>query len=686
MYNKLHTNTNMKEKQKLENLLLLMEARLPRSQRHVLEHHAKKSSSSSSRETTTTREEEEEEEEKGEEEEEATARARAKVYAQLEGSLGDDLEYFCDAFHRAMKVSKKGPWEPKKKKKKESNDEEEEEEDQKEEDASAAERKKRTRIEPIVPDVVAAEASEEERKAWREEGYALIRAGKVGAIVMAGGQGTRLGSALPKGTFDIGLPSKKSLFQLQAERIRKVIELATDAAKAVTGANKGTESALMPSLPWYIMTSPQTHEQTVDFFRENAYFNLPEKDVVFFQQQEAPVFDLEGKIILAPDGSIQTAPDGNGSIYRALLKSNALADMKKRGVRHLHCYSVDNALILPGDCEFIGYCALRGKQSGAKVIKKISPDEKVGVFVREVSYSNSGDGDDDDDACDRGEVETDAVRRKSPSLPSSSSSSSSSSSRIRVLEYSEIEPSMRDEREEVDYDEFLPDNMRTGDSDDPSSFVKIQKYNRPPWDHFNPDNRPLRFRCANIAIHYFSLDFLYKVAEIANARSCSDKDMVNDDGNLDSFAMEYHVAEKDVPCYVESETEERRTKKAIKLESFIFDAYQFSSDGVTIFEGERKHDFAPVKQATGDDSPESARRMISFLHSTWISKNRGRIQWGGYGGLVEVSPLVSLRGENLELVNDCDVQRNTSIELGWEPPTERQTPWHRYYGKHSSLP
>ena len=292
----------MKENQKLEeNLLLLMEARLPRSQRHVLEHHAKKSSSSSS----SSREEEEK---KKEEEEEATARARAKLYAQLEGSLGDDLEYFCDAFHRAMKVSKKGPWEPKKK----------------------------TRIEPIVPDVVAAEASEEERKAWRDEGYALIRAGKVGAIVMAGGQGTRLGSALPKGTFDIGLPSKKSLFQLQAERIRKVIELAADAAKAVTGANKGTESALMPSLPWYIKTSPQTHEQTVDFFRENAYFNLPEKDIVFFQQQEAPVFDFEGKIILAPDGSIQTAPDGNGSIYRALLKSNALADMKKRGVRHLH--------------------------------------------------------------------------------------------------------------------------------------------------------------------------------------------------------------------------------------------------------------------------------------------------------------------------------------------------------------
>ena len=153
---------------------------------------------------------------------------------------------------------------------------------------------------------MAAEASEEEKRAWREEGYALIRSGKVGAIVMAGGQGTRLGSALPKGTFDIGLPSKKSLFQLQAERIRKVIELAAAAAAAAAAENEEGKESASPSLPWYIMTSPQTHEQTVEFFRENAYFNLPEKDVVFFQQQEAPVFDVEGKIILAPDGSIQT--------------------------------------------------------------------------------------------------------------------------------------------------------------------------------------------------------------------------------------------------------------------------------------------------------------------------------------------------------------------------------------------
>ena len=153
--------------------------------------------------------------------------------------------------------------------------------------------------------------------------------------------------------------------------------------------------------------------------------------------------------------------------------------------------------------------------------------------------------------------------------------------------------------------------------------------------------------------------------------------------------LEYHIAEKNVPCFDSEQSIEEvaahKTIKAKKLESFIFDAYKYSN-GVTIFEGERKQDFAPVKNASGDDSPETARRMISFLHSTWIARNKGRIQWGGYGGLVEVSPLVSLNGENLEFLNDRDVPKNTNVELGWNPPKERLVPWHRYYGKHSSAP
>ena len=83
------------------------------------------------------------------------------------------------------------------------------------------------------------------------------------------------------------------------------------------------------------------------------------------------MFDVEGKLVLAPDGSIQTSPDGNGSIYRALLKSNALEDMKKRGVRHLHCYSVDNALIiLPADCELLDTARYRENHRAQKSSKK----------------------------------------------------------------------------------------------------------------------------------------------------------------------------------------------------------------------------------------------------------------------------------------------------------------------------
>ena len=144
--------------------------RLPLKQSHVLEHVA-----STSEEKT-----------------------REKIERQL-NTL--DLEYFCNAFRRAMRLRTK--------QQEESND-----------DDDVTQKS----LEPIVADTH--NASESEREAWRKEGYALIRAGKVGAIVMAGGQGTRLGTVLPKGTFDIQLPSGKSLFQLQAERIRRVVELA----------------------------------------------------------------------------------------------------------------------------------------------------------------------------------------------------------------------------------------------------------------------------------------------------------------------------------------------------------------------------------------------------------------------------------------------------------------------------
>lgn len=126
-----------------------------------------------------------------------------------------------------------------------------------------------------------------------EKGINAIGRGEVAALVLAGGQGTRLGFAGPKGMYNIGLPSGHSLFQLLAERLKKLKEISS-----------------CESLPFYIMTSPINHEETTAFFKENDYFGLPEKDVLFFQQGMLPCMTNDGKIILESAGRVAMAPDG----------------------------------------------------------------------------------------------------------------------------------------------------------------------------------------------------------------------------------------------------------------------------------------------------------------------------------------------------------------------------------------
>jgi len=208
-----------------------------------------------------------------------------------------------------------------------------------------------------------------EQKQWYDEGLRLVSEGKVGAILMAGGQGTRLGSSDPKGMYDIGLPSHKSLFQLQAERITKLKQLAATV--------HGKEQV---SLPWYVMTSNATHTATVDFFTKNNYFGLPKQDVFFFTQDELPAFSSDGKIVMASKHSIAMAPNGNGGIYRALNVSGALDDMKSRGVDHLHVFGVDNVLVKVCDPSFVGYSALKNLSCANKVTLRVDPKEKVGTM------------------------------------------------------------------------------------------------------------------------------------------------------------------------------------------------------------------------------------------------------------------------------------------------------------------
>ncbi|KZZ92038.1 UDP-N-acetylglucosamine pyrophosphorylase [Moelleriella libera RCEF 2490] len=205
---------------------------------------------------------------------------------------------------------------------------------------------------------------------WYDSGLDSIGKNKVAVVLMAGGQGTRLGSSAPKGCYDIGLPSHKSLFQIQAERIRKVQELAAKKA--------GAESAVVP---WYVMTSGPTRRATEAFFQENKFFGLDSANVNIFEQGVLPCISNEGKILLENKGKVAVAPDGNGGIYQALVVSGVLDDMRTRGIEHIHAYCVDNCLVKVADPVFIGFASSLDVDIATKVVRKRDATESVGLIL-----------------------------------------------------------------------------------------------------------------------------------------------------------------------------------------------------------------------------------------------------------------------------------------------------------------
>jgi UDP-N-acetylglucosamine/UDP-N-acetylgalactosamine diphosphorylase len=204
--------------------------------------------------------------------------------------------------------------------------------------------------------------SDEEKSKIFEKGMELISEGKAAVVLVAGGQGTRLGHNGPKGTFSIGLPSGKTLFQIQCERLINLSEKAGH------------------YIPWYIMTSPENHEATVTYFEDNNYLGYKKDFIYFFKQEVLPMIDTEGKILLESKYSISKGPNGNGGCFVSMKKTGVIEDMKRRGIEWVHLYGVDNALVVPANPGFLGFTALSGLPASGLAIRRIDPEEKAGVF------------------------------------------------------------------------------------------------------------------------------------------------------------------------------------------------------------------------------------------------------------------------------------------------------------------
>ncbi|KAG0451594.1 hypothetical protein HPP92_026365 [Vanilla planifolia] len=224
-------------------------------------------------------------------------------------------------------------------------------------------------IEPVPESYVSTveERPPAERERWWKRGLKAISEGKLAVVLLSGGQLKELWHLVE----GIGLPSGKSLFQLQAERILRVQRLA---AQTIDGS-------VMP-IHWYVMTSPFTDEATRKFFESHKYFGLDAEQVTFFQQGTLPCISKDGRFILETASKVAKAPDGNGGLYAALKSSKLLDDMAMRGVRYVDCYGVDNALVRVADPTFLGYFIDKGVAAAAKVVRKAYPQEKVGVFVQ----------------------------------------------------------------------------------------------------------------------------------------------------------------------------------------------------------------------------------------------------------------------------------------------------------------
>ena len=324
---------------------------------------------------------------------------------------------------------------------------------------------------------------------FKKVGLDAIKNCKVAALLLAGGQGTRLGFDKAKGMYNIGVSKDLYIFEQLVRNLLKV----TDEAGAY--------------VPLYIMTSDKNDAQTREFFEEHDYFGYNKDYIKFFVQEMVPAVDFDGNVLVEAEDSLAMSPNGNGGWFTSLLKAGLGEDMKEKGVEWINVFGVDNVLQQIADPVFVGATIQSGCVSGAKVVRKCDPYERVGALCLE-------DG-----------------------KPS-------------IIEYYELTPEMAEATNEAG---------------------------------------SLLYGFGVILNYLFSVEKLLEIAE---------------------KQMPLHIVEKKVPYIDENGVAVKpETPNAYKFETLILDMI-FMMDDCLSFEVDREKEFAPVKNATGVDSVESARELL----------------------------------------------------------------------------
>ncbi len=353
--------------------------------------------------------------------------------------------------------------------------------------AAACEHKQRGVITPIAS--IAPEERHDTEAQYRTLGLQALKEGKVAAVLLAGGQGSRLGYEGPKGCMDFGETREVSLFGLHFATIKRY------------AAESGG------CIPLFIMTSTLNHDATVSYLEAHDYFGYPKADVHFFTQEMAFGTDFDGKLLMESPCKVVEAPNGNGGWFSSMVHAGLLKLLKAQGIAWLNVFAVDNALQQIADPCFIGGVIESGCECGAKTISKADPEEKVGVLCLE-------DG-----------------------KPS-------------IIEYIELEEPYKSER--------------------------------------GPDGR-LTYRCGVILNYLFSLERLLEI--------------------VDTPLPIYRVKKKLTYMDAQGNIVKPDKPNAYKYETLVLDMVRLHRDCL-VYEVEREKEFAPIKQAKGVDSLETAKAML----------------------------------------------------------------------------